>query len=26
LLWYLQGSLVDFGCLGEHDRCCDFDC
>jgi hypothetical protein len=26
LLWYLQGSLVDLGCLGDHDRCCGFDC
>jgi hypothetical protein len=25
LLWYLQGSLVDLGCLGDHDRCCGFD-
>jgi hypothetical protein len=26
LLWYLQGSLIDLGCLGDHDRCCGFDC
>jgi hypothetical protein len=26
LLWYLQGSLVDLGCLSDHDRCCGFDC
>jgi hypothetical protein len=25
LLWYLQGSLVDLGCLGDHDHCCGFD-
>jgi hypothetical protein len=25
LLWCLQGSLVDLGCLGDHDRCCGFD-
>jgi hypothetical protein len=26
LLWHLQSGLVDPGCLGNHDRCCDFDC
>jgi hypothetical protein len=25
LLWYMQGSLVDLGCLGDHDCCCGFD-
>jgi hypothetical protein len=25
LLWYMQGSLIDLGCLGDHDRCCGFD-
>jgi hypothetical protein len=25
LLWYLQGSLVDLGYLGDHDRYCGFD-
>jgi hypothetical protein len=25
LLWCLQSSLVDLGCLGDHDRCCGFD-
>jgi hypothetical protein len=26
LLWYLQSSLVDLGCLGDHDRYSYFDC
>jgi hypothetical protein len=25
LLWYLQGSLIDLGCLGDHNRCCGLD-
>jgi hypothetical protein len=26
LLSYLKSSLVDLGCLSDHDRCCSFDC
>jgi hypothetical protein len=25
LLWYLKGSLIDLGCLDDHDCCCGFD-